>query len=156
MTVAVREQYQRLKLRVAEMGQRLCSQNAVPDTPTTDDHVTVVGLSHLRQQRQQQQSPRQNYFKPVLVVVSLISVLLFFGFLLSTDNTVTRLIDDSFRRQWHQQVVNCRPCRRPDTAATSTDTVCCDFDIDLPAFVQKVLYYRFRANSRFRVILIRG
>jgi len=123
---------------------------AVPDTPPVGNTINPFVIEDgMPRRRKPQKSISQNpWLRLVFLVVLFVTLLLFVSLLilLSTDNIISRLIEQEFSRRQHQQLVDCSPC--PPGSTTSADIICCESDEDISATIRKVLSYLFGPCSR--------
>lgn len=145
---------QSVRLHIDEkiMGQKIVTAR-VPDTPSPNSNLNGVGAGTPRLFDVQRDSRKEQVLLvrrtcgskldlTICLVVLLVLLVSVFILLLSTDNVVSRRIDERFMFRNNPQLLGCRRCR-PDSSTSadrSTYHYCCETD-QVPTSVDKVYAY---------------
>ena len=122
------------------MGQKVVTAVA-PESPLGLNNAEAGGppLDHRPRRQSVQVQFRGSKLDLAICLVVLLVVLVFvFIILLSTDNVVSRRIDERFMLRNNPQLVACRPCRPGSAVSADRPTYCCETDYSVPPSLEKV------------------
>lgn len=132
-------------LRIEEqMGQRVVTA-VDPESPSPDTNLNNVEAGdtrpHNRPHSHVQLVQRRGSKLDLAIGLVVLLVLLVFVFiiLLSTENVVSRRIDERFMLRNTPQLVDCRPCRPGSDVSADRHTYCCETDYNVPPSIDKIV-----------------